>query len=225
MQKVIGLLGVKGSGKDTCAQYLIDQLGFRRIGFADALYKEVADAFGVTVAFLGNRDTKETPLPELALSRCADQAFVTAVAEELGWTQTTPELLAQPQSPRFVLQLWGTEYRRRRGVDSYWLDQVKAAIESNPTVSFVVTDVRFLNEFRFIAEQGGVRVRIRRPELEAREAAERAKFGRAAHPSETELLTVTTDAEILNVEGNPLSLREGILAVAADAQARVTTAA
>jgi len=211
MQKVVGLLGVKGSGKDTCAQYLIDMAGFRRIGFADALYQEAADAFGVTVAFLNNRNTKETPLPELALSRCKDPAFQACVAEEMGWAQTTPELLAQPQSPRFVLQLWGTEYRRRRGVDSYWLDQVSAAIRAYPTDSFVVTDVRFLNEFNFIGQCGGLRVRIRRPELEAREAAERAKNGRAAHPSETELLGEVADAEIFNIEGQPESLRDGIL--------------
>lgn len=212
MQKVVGLLGVKGSGKDTCAQYLIDMAGFRRIGFADALYQEVADAFGVTVAFLGNRNTKETPLAELALNQCNDKGFKQCVAEEMGWQGVTPALLAQPQSPRFVLQLWGTEYRRRRGVDSYWLDQVAVAIEAHPLDSFVVTDVRFLNEFNFIGQRGGMRVRIRRPELEAREAAERAKNGRAAHPSETELLGEAADVEIFNIEGRPESLRDGILA-------------
>ncbi len=214
MQKIIGLLGVKGSGKDTCAGYLVSLKGFRRIGFADALYQEVADAYGVTVDFLGNRETKETPLERLALKRCADPAFVRCVAEELGWgASASEEQLALPQSPRLVLQLWGTEYRRRRGVDSYWLDIVAAAIRSNPQTSFVVTDVRFLNEFNFIGALGGLRVRIRRQDLEAREAAERQKNGRAAHPSETELLNQPTDAEIFNVEGHPESLREGILQV------------
>ncbi len=211
MRNVVGLLGVKGSGKDTCARYLVDILGYCRIGFADALYQEVADAYGVTVEFLGNRDTKETPLHELALARCKDAAFVRCVMEELGLSELTEANLDEPRSPRFVLQLWGTEYRRRRGVDSYWLDKVRDAIDAQPLQSFVVTDVRFLNEFNFIGAMGGLRVRIRRLELEAKEAAERSKNGRAAHPSETELLSVATDAEIVNIEGQPESLREGIL--------------
>ena len=214
MRKIVGLMGVKGSGKDTGARYLTEELGFVRIGFADALYKEVADAFGVTVEFLGNRDTKESDLPQLALAHCRDAAFVRAVREEEG-AEAFPDyeqFLLAPRSPRFVLQLWGTEYRRRRGVDSYWLDIVQAAIEANPQRSFVVTDVRFNNEANFIEAMRGTLIRVRRPDLEAREAAERSKNGRAAHPSETELLTRRVDHEVVNVEGHPDSLRQGIFA-------------
>lgn len=219
MQRVIGLLGVKGGGKDTTASFLVKFAGFKRIGFADALYREVAEAFGVTVEFLGNRNTKETPLPELALAHCRDAAFVQCVVEELKLDTTDDKHLLVPLSPRVVMQLWGTEYRRRRGVDSYWLDKVYAALKAEPNQSFVVTDVRFKNEFNFIHSIGGVNVRIRRPELEAKEALERAKNGTAAHSSETELLTVTADAEITNEEGNPESLRGGILAVAQELEA------
>ena len=211
MSHVIGLLGVKGCGKDTCARYLVDLHGYVRVSFAGKLYMEAADAFGVSVAFLENRDTKETPLPELALINCSDAAFVRCVCEELGWGYPpTPEQWRQPHSPRFVLQLWGTEYRRRRGVDSYWLDKVKAIIDEDPTQNYVVTDVRFNNEANFIEANGGVLVRIRRPVLEAKEAAERTKNGRAAHPSETELLTRPVYLEIENVEGQPDSLLLGI---------------
>ena len=211
MRNIIGLMGVKGSGKDTCAQYLINLLGYKRIGFADALYREVADTFDVTVEFMGRRETKETDLPELALQNCKDTAFVQCVAEELQWDDLTPERLAKPLSPRFVMQLWGTEYRRRRGQDSYWLDRVTAALDAEPEQDFVITDVRFLNEFNFVGQHGGKRVRIRRPMLEEAEARDRALNGRSAHPSETELLGQTADAEVFNVEGNPDSLREGIL--------------
>lgn len=212
MRKVVGLLGVKGSGKDTCAKFLVDEFGFRRVGFADALYQEVADAFGVTVEFLGNRETKETPLPQLSLAKCKDADFVRCFAEEVGWDLSSGAFLSEPNSPRHVLQLWGTEYRRRRGIDSYWLDKVKELIDSEPQTNFVVTDVRFSNEFNFIGSMGGKRIRVRRPELEAKEEAERSRAGRAAHPSETELLGKPTDAEVHNVEGRPESLREGIVA-------------
>jgi hypothetical protein len=53
-------------------------------------------------------------------------------------------------------------------------------------------------------------IRIRRYALEAREAADRAKNGSAAHPSETELLARPVACELENVEGDPDSLRRGL---------------
>lgn len=212
---VVGLLGLKGSGKDTCAKYLVEEKGFIRIGFADALYREVAQAFDVTVEFLGNRETKETDLPSLALVHCSDAAFIRTVREEEG-ALAEPDyqkFLHKPRSPRYLLQLWGTEYRRRRGVDGYWLDIVKAAIDAQPDKCFVVTDVRFSNEANFIEELNGVLVRVRRLVLEAKEASEREQNGRAAHPSETELLARAVPYELFNLEGEPHALRQGIFNV------------
>jgi hypothetical protein len=220
MQKVVGLLGVKGAGKDTAASVLVAERQYRRIGFADKLYEEAAAAFKVTVAFMGNRDTKEKDLPELSLQNCNDMAYVACVAHALqGDQHLSAEQLAAPRSPRFILQYWGTEYRRRglpgvyAGDDSYWLNTVKAAILDSPHTSFVVTDVRFLNEFNFVRNLGGILARVRRPALEAVEALERAKNGTAAHGSETELLTVSADVELSNPDGQLTVLREAVLAM------------
>ena len=218
MQKVIGLLGVKGSGKDTAAKYLVLEQGYERIGFADTLYREAAEAFGVTVEFLGNRETKEKELPELELARCKDPDYVACVAYHLGHPEgLVPEEMAKPRSPRFILQFWGTEYRRKGapglyvGDDSYWLNRVKDAMEAKPGQSFVITDVRFLNEFNFVRQYGGQLMRVRRPHIESLELMDRASSGRAAHASETELLHVEVDAELLNEEGNPDSLRDALM--------------
>lgn len=209
MQQIIGLLGAKGAGKDTAAAHLVATRGFVRAAFADKLYREVAEAFGVTVEFLGHRDTKETDLTELSLLNCSDKAFVNCVFEELAVSGSIADLEA-PRSPRFIMQLWGTEYRRKRGVDSYWLDQVSAIMAANPGKSFVVTDVRFPNEAKFISVRGGQLVRIRRPELEAIEAQNRAANGTSAHPSETAMLNYAVDAEALNPEGQPDVLYQSI---------------
>lgn len=230
---ILGFLGAKGSGKDTAAQYLVQGLAgcttgpvapFVRIGFADALYLEVARAFGVSVEFLGNRDTKEVALRELALEHCTDRDFVFMVAKleqvRLGalgdeCNDAARLFLCKPRSPRFILQRWGTEYRRRtrHGHDSYWLDQVVEKLRATPERHFVVTDVRFENEARFIEEVGGTLVRIRRPALEAREALERAASGTAAHPSETALLDRAVHVELVNEEGQPDTLRQGLVAL------------
>lgn len=211
---IVGLIGVKGAGKDTCAAYLVNEHNFMRVAFADALYKEVADAFGVSVEFLGNRSTKETDLPQLSLANCRDEAFVRVVLAHAGYSYKRRKEMRAPRSPRFIMQLWGTEYRRRSagGWDSYWLDKVQAIIDANPGRSFVITDVRFNNEGNFVEDRDGILVRIRREELEALEAANRARNGTAAHSSETEMLARVVAAELFNIEGKPEVLRDGIIA-------------
>jgi hypothetical protein len=223
MQKVIGLMGVKGSGKDTAAAHLVEMHGFSRVGFADALYQEAADAFGVAVDRLSNRATKESPSLDFALQNCKDPHYVGCVLGHegvLNLDEMGDSLVrAQPRSPRVILQHWGTEYRRKgfpgvyEGKDSYWIDLVRAVIAESPEVNFAITDVRFLNEYRYVRSVGGVLARVRRPELEAREALERAKSGAAAHSSETELLGVPVDLELLNTEGDHDSLKAAVLAL------------
>ncbi len=65
MKTLIGILGLKGSGKDTAAEMLTG-CGFTRMAFADALYAEASRSYEVTPHFLARRDTKETSLERLA---------------------------------------------------------------------------------------------------------------------------------------------------------------
>jgi hypothetical protein len=215
------------------AAYLVSSFGYVRIGFADELYKQVASAYATTVEALNRRETKEKPLPFLALKHCKDLHFIevavgkltksrqlrkacvefvrTGVMPAHASARRVKTLVNAPRSPRWTLQLWGTEYRRQSkyGVDSYWLDIVANAIKQNPNTRFVITDVRFINEARFVEALGGVLVRIRRFLLEEREAADRARRGTAAHPSEVELLDYKVSHEVVNEEGNPDSLTRG----------------
>lgn len=197
-KKVIGLMGLKGRGKDTLAGYLTAH-GFTRVAFADALYAEVSDAFGVSVEMLGERSTKETPLEALALRHCRDTAFRDLL---IGGLENVAFSMDEPLSPRTVLQLWGTEYRRVAcKQDTYWLDIVAGVIQADEGSAFVITDVRFPNEFAFVKAIGGTMVRVRRPHLDAIEAVEQPQGGCAAHSSETALLDAIEDAEVLNEEG------------------------
>jgi hypothetical protein len=214
-RKIIGLTGSKGAGKDTAAAALAEQLGFRRVAFADALYLEVADAFGVTVPYLANRDTKETPLPELAIDRCTDPRFIKAL-RSAAVDHGVPLDTACPRSPRWILQRWGTEYRRQYcRDDAYWLDQVQRAIDANPERDFVVTDVRYLNEAQFIRRAGEHRcsrlVRVRRPKVEAMMASDQSTSETAGHRSETEMLGYPADLELINEEGCAEVMIEAVL--------------
>jgi len=214
-QKIVGLLGAKGAGKDTAASYL-NLKQYERVAFADALYKEVAQAFNVTVEFLGNRDTKEADCPELALINCTDLRFVGVVKEiekALNATSNTFGLLDKWRSPRSIMQWWGTEYRRKLDDDSYWLMRVQQVIDNSPQQNFVITDVRFPNEAAFVSLLGGCLCRIRRLEIERQAALERIANGTAAHSSETAMLDWPTEFTFYNEEGQPDLLKDAVLEV------------
>lgn len=157
--RIIALHGKAGAGKDTFADRLVEKHGFVKRGFADPLYEEVADAFGVTVPWLRDRTRKETPQPELALEYCKDNDFAGAMA---GYWDDFHET----RSPRWVLQKWGTEYRRGQD-DQYWLMQMDyfcyCAVSAPQCV--VIPDCRFENEAQWVKEQGGAIIEIRRSNL------------------------------------------------------------
>lgn len=211
MRKIVGVLGPAGSGKDTFVSVLTS-FGFERISFADPLYKEVSEAYDVTVDFLQNRQYKETPVKRLALTHCKDADFVDVVLKFLGRSASLrkairngtsksvskrriKKALNQRLSARRVLQLWGTDYRRRgpKGNDSYWLNKAADVVLSKPSTDFAFSDCRFANEANFIEKaMKGALVRMERPGL---------KVKAATHVSEMELLNRPVFKTIVNDEG------------------------
>lgn len=135
-RRIIGLCGYDGHGKDTVAGFL----PALRLAFADPLYEEVAAAFGVSVEWLQRREHKETPSVLLDVTRCACFDFRLLVP-------------GGPQSPRTILRLWGTEYRRRTD-QGYWLRRMER--RALPTRDdLVISDVRFDDEAQWVRDMGG----------------------------------------------------------------------
>lgn len=139
MQRILALAGKKGSGKDTLADLLKPR--FQRASFADPLYLEVQKAFGLPdQELLRNRDTKELPTPQMALCKCQDVGFI-EVCKDLGFEDTLP------QSPRKILQIWGTEYRQVKNGSSYWSDKLIELLAANPEIDYCIPDMRFPHEY------------------------------------------------------------------------------
>ncbi len=65
MPRVIGLSGKKRHGKDTLGAQLVAEGGYRRVAFADALYREVSELTGVSVSVLQDAANKERAMREL----------------------------------------------------------------------------------------------------------------------------------------------------------------
>ncbi len=173
--RLIGLAGPARVGKDTIADYLVEKYNFVKFSFSDALYSEVSRAFGVPVDALMRPDLKEEPTQWLSLRQCSDDAFVDVMERSMAFRMSKYATLADlerdrtafldaPRSPRWVLQRWGTEYRRAQDPE-YWikradafvkayLDAVAAGKIENPG-GLVNTSVRFDNECSFVRSNNG----------------------------------------------------------------------
>lgn len=170
---IYGLTGRAGAGKDTAADFLVP-LHFRKLAFADSLRAELSLALDVPISVFTDRATKESPhedltleklplhvWPAIALAR-TDESLDSNGGISLAW-------LAQPRSPRQMMQWWGTEYRRREDPD-YWVKSMKKKIDYHMQGGerrFVVTDVRFANEAAFVRSIGGEIWQLARPVTEA----------------------------------------------------------
>lgn len=170
--------GSAGVGKDSCADYLVERYGWTKFAFSDQLYAEVAEAFDLQPQHVGDtgeellrdRATKETPTPALALENCNDSGYFVAL-DRAGILPPGGDI---PQSPRWILQTWGTEYRRMQDPD-YWVQATAQWLRVQQDVGYpehrcqyyVNTTVRFENEREWIRSNGGQIWHIRRPTVTA----------------------------------------------------------
>jgi hypothetical protein len=63
---------------------------------------------------------------------------------------------------RPILVCWGTEIRRKQNQE-YWIDILKSRMNASSSENFVITDVRYLNEAKWILNGGGRVICISRP--------------------------------------------------------------
>lgn len=126
---LIGLLGRKGSGKDTAAMALLSR-GYQNVKFAGAL----KDMVRALLSYQG-----------------VDPHTVERMVE--GDLKEEPTIFLGGQSPRFAMQTLGTEWGRNLIADDLW---VKSAIRRAGDLRTVITDVRFPNEMEAVVAAGGV---------------------------------------------------------------------
>lgn len=135
MPKIIGLHGLPRVGKDTLADGFVAHQGYVKLAFADEVYREVATAYEVPVEHIKSNEWKTAPQPRLALKHCdCDEFRRVAVSAGL--------FLDEPLSSRTVLQLWGTEFRRKLYGDDYWTSKLIGRLRQYPGKDLVIADVR-----------------------------------------------------------------------------------
>lgn len=190
---IIGICGFIGSGKDTIADYLVNNHGFRRESFANTLKDAVSAVFGWDRMLLEGR-TKE--------AREWRERVDPWWAERLDMPNLTP---------RWVLQYWGTEVCRKGFHDSIWIASLENKLR-NSKDDIVISDCRFPNEIKSIKNAGGAVVRVvRGPEptwynlaleenLHKSETANHELMKLKVHASETAWVGTNFDSVLDNNE-------------------------
>jgi hypothetical protein len=139
MTSVIALSGWARTGKDTIADYLVEQHGYRKISFAtpmrEALYR----------------------LNPLVNTIEGDTVPLSQIVNISGWEiakEITPDL-------RGLMQRLGTEVGREMFGDDFWVNIAFSQIK--PGEKVVLADCRYQNEANATATNGGQVWRVERP--------------------------------------------------------------
>ena len=133
---IIGICGLIGSGKDTISDHLVKDHKFVKISFADKLKDTVATLFE------WDRDLLDGKTEQSRLWREQEDHF---------WSKE----LKKKVTPRYVLQVFGTECMRDGFYDGIWVSMLKKKVTENPDINWVIPDVRFENEVKVLKEIGG----------------------------------------------------------------------
>src|SRR5574343_416824 len=188
---IIALCGSIGSGKDTVANILIQERGFKRMSFAGPLKKAVSAIFN------WDYELVEGLTPE---SRVWREKVDTWWSERLNIPNLTP---------RFVLQHIGTNVMREHFHEDIWTASIESHLRSSGE-NIVLSDCRFPNELQSIRNNGGIVWEVRgknlpewydvarRANLGSSEAAKRLKFEYDIHESETAWIGEPVTAVVLN---------------------------
>jgi hypothetical protein len=175
MTFIIGLTGVKRSGKDTAGKILANSLPgkTRTIAYADPL-KRYAYDLNPAVGFDYMTDTL---------------IYLQDVVDTIGWEGGKDEF---PEI-RKTLQRLGTEVFRRHVSHSYWTDLMDNEVAQMRAsgVSAIITDCRFQNELDLVKSWGGgFTIRIERDSV--------APDAHSAHASETGIASLEVDYVVQN---------------------------
>ena len=168
---LIAISGRARSGKDTIANVLIKNFGFKRVAFADKLKEICSDVFDLPLNMFHRDEFKDRAFEEPIIidvghvknlvKRLEEYTSINNEAYEALLSQGCDKVLL---SPREILQFVGTDLCRNCVKDSIWLD-IFNSILKNTDGHIVCTDARFTNERNLIKSFGGMNMLVVRPNL------------------------------------------------------------
>ena len=156
---IILLSGWKRSGKDTVADYLVKEFGYKRLGFADPLKDLTATLFDIKRNYFDDAALKESPIMYMPVQAKDDFAALvtTAMTKEFKLSHDVGDL-QDYWTPRALCILVGSCMRAVN--PNFWVDQ--ALNQVKPGGLYVISDCRYRSEVeavkRFNAHVTTVRI-------------------------------------------------------------------
>ena len=198
---ILGIGGKLESGKDTLADYLVDNYGYKKMAFADNLKQICMKVFGLTHDQCYTTEGKFKKFQEPMV------LFNDDVAEIIIWLRNTNNLNITDEiilkmnsfvgkefdSPRTVLQFVGTEIMRDCVDPDIHAKTVFNQIEREGLKNVIIADARFANERKIIKERGGKLVLIDCVQTRDQESTHRSETG-LGQPSDYHVTIVNDKA-------------------------------
>jgi hypothetical protein len=199
---LIGFSHQARTGKDTACDYLVKHHNFIKLSFAEALYEECRNLY-ITLRHPVPVGQIESYPPDVWGEDCSPGEW---------------EYVGMTEKDSLLLQWWGTNVRRKQDPD-YWVKRLANKVENikalkdaenafeerehlkgpfhsnmpflHEELRICISDCRFQNEADWITDQGGLVVRVSRPD--------RPIDRDPSHLSEVDLLNYPFDITVHNV--------------------------
>ena len=172
-KKLIGIIGLKNSGKDTMGDYLISNHGFIKYAFANPVKEICKTLFSLSDEQLEDRVLKEKMDPRWGVS---PREMFQKIGTDFG---------------QFTLFKLFPELKDKIKYREIWVKLFEEWFLKNKDKDIVITDVRFMHEVKKIKSMGGQIVKIKR-NLDSNDS----------HISEIELNQITPDNIDFEIDNN-----------------------
>ena len=152
---VLGLSGVKQSGKTTATLMIREFINAKEVALADHLKKTIHKVFEIPKYYMHDQEFKEKQLERpLILDKKSIRSILKSFNLPANLETIDKKLIdTQLNTPRQALTLIGTELLRTAGGENVHCKTLK--FDDSHSV-YVVSDVRFPNEFNYLSALEGI---------------------------------------------------------------------
>lgn len=214
MRTIIGLAGVKTSGKSTAANMIKELVeGAQEAALADKLKNTCAEVFEVPREYFDRQDLKEVPFEDGP--KTLTNTKIGAILESFGVVMTRREIDStyecigmELETPRKIAQIVGTEVLRAAGDEDIHCKNVK--LTDGVTV---ISDLRFPNEFNYFEEMSSIDNQFMFVPLYIQRDEAEQYVTEDSHPSEKCVFEFSGKCEKINNNGSLEDTRKQIVDV------------
>lgn len=198
---IIGICGKASSGKDTTANYLVENYGYQQLSLAEPIKDFSEDVFGFSQDQLwGSSSKRNEEIPvnwgkvqnniyKYGPNWLANLGHKDKLNDLYSWKYDLERENPHTVSARVVLQRLGTEFGRDILGQNVWinnlLERSKVCMLKSTCQGVVASDVRFQNEMEILHNNNGKIIRLLRNQY--------THTGIPGHQSEVEQDSISND--------------------------------